>query len=392
LHPSRTADPESDPADDDDGDTDRAQLPGAGRSRKWIPLSSVDLSDREHGYVSTALNDGWISGTGPFVERFESRLSERVTRRHTVAVATGTLALDLALRVLEIGPGDEVIVPSLTFAAPALSVLAVGADPILADIAPDTWTLSVNSVAEKLTPRTKAIIAVDVFGHPADYDRLEAFGVPVIEDAAEAHGARYKGRITGSLGRLSVFSFGASKAVVTGEGGCLCTDDPVLAERARLVAHHGMDPRRPYVHEVVGRNFRMNNLAAAVGLGQLDRWDELIAARRRISQTYDDLLAGAGCEARPIADWAEYSCWLHTVTVRNRDGVVAYLRDRGVDARAIWPALTAQPILAGTSAVCPIAEDVSRRGMWLPTYNTLRDEDMHFVADGMRAAINSASA
>lgn len=349
-----------------------------------IPLCSVDLTDLEVSFVQAALADGWISGTGGFVSRFEQALCDRVGRAHTVAVTNGTLGLELALRAFGVGPGAEVIVPALTFAAPAMSVRAVGATVVLADATAETWTLSPAEVETRLTDRTRAIIAVDVLGHPADYDALGAFGVPVISDAAQAHGAAYKGRPTGSLGDVAVFSFHANKAITTGEGGAVCTDDPELAKRMRTTANHGMRPDRPYVHELVGRNFRMTNLSAAVGLGQLERWDDLIAARRRVSRRYRELIPAKVARPRPIADWAEYACWLHTVTVPDRDDVLARLRANGVDARAIWPALPDQPVFAdqaGHPDDFPVARNVSRSALWLPTYSGMADADVRFVAE-----------
>jgi perosamine synthetase len=362
-------------------------VPGADRR---IPLSAVAIGAPERAYVNAALDAGWISGTGPFVREFERRLAERIGRAHVIAVATGTLALELVLRALDIGVGDEVIVPALTFAAPASSVLAVGATPVLVDITPSSWTISPAGVAERLSARTRAIIAVDAFGHPADYDGLDGFGLPVIEDAAEAHGAWYKGRPTGSLGHVSIFSFHANKAIATGEGGCVATDEAELAERMRIIANHGMRPENPYVHEVVGRNYRMTNLSAAVGLGQLDRWDELIASRNQVSRTYDRLLAGTACESRPVAEWASYACWLHTVTAPNRSTVLAYLREHGVDARAIWPPLSVQPVFGPVGHRFPVAEAIASRAFWLPTHAEMTSDDIEFVAGALHAALGTA--
>jgi perosamine synthetase len=311
-------------------------------------------------------------------------MAERVGRRHTVAVANGTLAIELILRALEIGPGDEVIVPALTFPAPAMSVLAVGALPVPTDITRDTWTLSPESTLDAITPRTRAVIAVDVLGHPADFDALEELGLPIIEDAAEAHGAAYKGESVGGFGVASAFSFHANKTISTGEGGCVCTDSAPLAERLRVIAHHGMRPERPYVNEVVGRNYRMTNITAAIGLGQLDRWDELVAARNRVADQYRALLDGAACEQRPVAQWARYACWLHTVLVDNRNAVVQRLRDRGIDARGIWPALGDQPVLPNGGPGQPVAREIAARALWLPTSARIADDDIRFVADALR--------
>lgn len=335
------------------------------------------------------MKEGWISGTGQFVAGFERALSQRICRAETIAVVNGTIALELALRVLCVGPGAEVIVPALTFAAPAMSVLAVGAVPVIADVSEDSWTISPSDAEAKITRRTAAIIAVDVLGHPADYDRLK-FGLPVIQDSAEAHGATYCDRPVGSQGDISVFSFHANKAITTGEGGAASTDSSDLASRMRLIAHHGMTRDRPYVHEVVGRNYQMTNLAAAVGLGQLSRWDELIGARNDVSVLYDQLLDGAPCGHRPVAAWAGYACWLYCVTVANREQVLNELRSSGIDARAIWPSLTDQPVLRGLGAVAPVAEYISRQALWLPTYAGITEDEQRVVAEHLRLATMAA--
>jgi perosamine synthetase len=332
-----------------------------------------------------------ISGTGPQVRELERQLATRIDRAHVVATANGTLAIELALRALGIGHGDEVVVPALTFAAPASSVLAVGATPVLADVAPDHWTLQADDVARRITRQTRAILAVDILGHPCDYDALSQFGIPIIEDAAEAHGAKYKGRPAGAFGVISTFSFHANKAITTGEGGCTATDSAELADRMRVIANHGMRPERPYVHEVVGRNHRMTSLAAAVGLGQVARWDELIAARNRIAAEYDRLLAGTACTTRPVAEWAQYSCWLHTITVPNREEILAHVRDCGVDARAIWPALSTQPLFGTGRGPFPVAEAVAQQAMWLPTFSGMPPADVSFVAATVRQAIMQTS-
>jgi perosamine synthetase len=354
-----------------------------------IPLSAPSISDAERTYVNAALRDGWISGTGEFVTQFEQGLSARFGRRRTVAVANGTLGLELVLRGLDIGPGDEVILPALTFAAPAMSVLAVGASVVLADVAPGSWTIDPAQARALLSDRTKAVIAVDLLGHPADYDALAALGVPVVQDAAEAHGAHYKGRQVGAQGDCSVFSFHANKAVTTGEGGSVSTDDEALADRMGLIANHGMSRDRPYVHDVIGRNFRMSNLVAAFGVGQLGRWTELVAARNAVSDRYHDLLWGTGCEPAPVAEWADRSCWLHTVSLEHREAVLRRVRAAGVDARAIWPVLDEQPVLAHLAGDFPVARDAARRAVWLPTYAGMSEEEICFVADAVTSALRT---
>jgi len=365
---------------------------GPEENPRWIALSDVDIGPRESAYVTAAVEDGWISGSGPFVAAFEERLGECVGRKHTIAVANGTLAIELALRCLGVGPGDEVIVPALTFAAPAMSVLAVGAKPIVVDVDPETWTLAAESAAPFLTPATRAVLAVDVLGHPADYDSLATLGPPVIEDAAQAHGALYKGRPAGSLGVVSIFSFHANKAITTGEGGCVLTDSEELADRMRVMANHGMRTAGSYASDGLGRNFRMTNLSAAIGLGQVERWNELVAMRSRVSGRYEELLADVECSPRPVADWATSACWLHTVTVENREGVIARLRERGIDARGIWPSLGDQPVLAAASGDHPVARRIAERAMWLPTSAKLTDEEIEFVAAELAGAVALAGA
>lgn len=211
-----------------------------------VPLSNVSMSALESHYARSALHSGWISANGPYVRQFERLLSLQTGTEHVIAMSSGTSALELALRALGIGSGHEVIIPALTFAAPASAVITVGATPVFADISAATWTLDPQSVALATSPKTRALIAVDIFGHPCDYDQLEQFGYPIIEDAAEAFGAEYKGRPAGSLGIVSVFSFHANKVTTTGEGGCVTTNDTDIADRVRLLNNHGMESDRPY--------------------------------------------------------------------------------------------------------------------------------------------------
>lgn len=353
------------------------------------PLSSVWLTELERGYAHQAVDTHWISGTGQFLALFEAEVCRRSERAFAVAVNSGTSALSAALAALGVGPGDEVVVPALTFAAPASAVRSAGALPVFADIEPRTWTIDPEQVSRVATSRTKAVIAVDVFGHLCDYAALAELDLPVIEDAAEAHGAEYQGRPAGAFGRLAVFSFHANKTVTTGEGGCVVTDDTELAERARLAANHGMTAARPYWHEMVGHNFRMTNVTAAIGYGQMQRWDELIAARRRVAELYDEALAGLPLERRPVGPGVRECCWLYTVGTDRRDDVVARLRARGVDARAVWPAVSDLPLFASSvRADCPVARAVSGRALWLPTYAQLSPDDITEIAACCRQALS----
>lgn len=356
-----------------------------------IPLSSVCLSQREINYAQEAIETGWISGAGSYVTRFEAALAQRIGRKHVIAVANGTLALELALLAQGIGPDDEVIVPALTFAAPAAAVRTVGAKPIFADITEESWTINPDEVRRLITDRTKAVIAVDLLGHPCDFDALSHLAIPIIEDAAQAHGALFRGRQVGGFGLISTFSFHANKAITTGEGGCVATDDDSLAASMRLIANHGMTTSRPYWHPVVGHNFRMTNVTAAIGLGQVERWDEMIGARNRVAELYDNLL-GDVVTRRPVASWATEACWLYTMLTSDREPFVSHLRDQGIDARAIWTALPDLPIYSESlRGDYNVARRIANTAVWLPTWSHMPEETITLVAKALLSYFNSST-
>jgi len=349
-----------------------------------ISLSSVNLSALEMAYAKDAIDTGWISGTGAYITRFESALAQKLGRKHVIAVANGTLALELALLAKGIGPGDEVIVPALTFVAPAAAVRSVGAKPVFADITSESWTVDPNEVGRVISDKTKAVIAVDVLGHPCEFEALLQFGLPIIEDAAEAHGALYGGKPVGSFGEVSTFSFHANKTITTGEGGCVATDDNSLAKTMRLISNHGMTSDLPYWHPVVGHNFRMTNVTAAIGLGQVERWDEMVAARNQVARVYDELLGQSIVQRRPVASWATEACWLYTVTTADREAVLAFLRERGIDARAIWTALPDLPLYADSlRGDYRVAKRVATTAFWLPTWAHMPMNAISSVTDAL---------
>lgn len=360
---------------------------------RWVPLSSVELGPEEIRLAEEAIRTGWISSTGPNVPRFEALLAERAGRSGALAVSNGTVALELVLRALGIGPGDEVIVPALTFVAPAATVATVGALPVFADVTAESWTLDPAQLGRLRTPRTRAVIPVDVLGHPADYDAIAAAlpGVAIIEDAAEAHGARYRGRPVGAMGIAGTFSFHANKTISTGEGGAIVGDDEALLARMRLLMNHGMTKERPYHHEVVGHNFRMTNVTAAIGVGQVGRWAELTAARNALAARYDAALAGLpGWYRRPVAAWGEESVWLYAIGIAGgrRARVLESLRNDRIDARAIWPALCDLPPY-GTScrAEYPVARRLAAEVLWLPTSAAMTDDQVERVTSAMARAL-----
>ena len=337
-----------------------------------IPISQPSITSRERKHVLEAIDSGWISSLGEFIPLFQDMLAEKVQRKHALACSNGTVALELALRALGIGPGDEVIVPAFTFVSPAAVVKQVGATPVFVDIHPDHWTINIDLIPSAITERTKAVIAVDVLGHPFDWffikDRLKAGNITLIEDAAEAHGAKHRYNFDsnwkqidcGRMGDISTFSFYGNKTISTGEGGAILTDDTELFGKIKLIANHGMRPERNYWHEVVGMNGRMTNITAAIGVAQMERWEELVTARRLVAKHYDERLSDLFAEnllhRKPVAHWASESCWLYSVYSDQRQLYLDNLHHAGIDARAVWPMLPDNPAYAGSKGQWPVAK------------------------------------
>jgi perosamine synthetase len=358
-----------------------------------IPVFAPWLSENVRRYVLDCVDTGWISSLGEYVPRFEHDFARFCEARHAVATSNGTTALHLALATLGIGAGDEVLVPDLTFVATANVVRYTGATPVLVDADPVTWTLDPADAARKVTARTRAILPVHLYGHPADLDPLlalaRAHGLRLVEDAAEAHGARYKGRRVGALGDLGAFSFYGNKIITTGEGGMLVTGDPELAERARFLRDHAMDPRRRYYHPEVGFNYRMTNIQAAIGCAQLEQAEAILQRRKAIAAAYEAGLARLPGLARPPAEaWAENVYWMYSVLVepafgRSRDAVGDGLRARGVDSRPFFVPLHELPPYR-TDAPFPVTTRLARTGLNLPSGTGLTAEEIAVVCRALR--------
>jgi len=358
--------------------------------RMRLPISEPHMGEAELRYVTECVLTGWISSAGKFVERFEHMFAELCGTREAISTSNGTTALHLALLAMDVGSGDEVIVPSLTFIAPANAVRYTGAVPVFVDSDRETWNIDPSAVENAITARTKAIIPVHLYGHPADMDPImriaERHGLMVIEDAAEAHGARYKGRPVGGIGHIGIFSFYGNKILTTGEGGMVTTDRIALAERIRLLRDHGMSKEKRYWHPVLGYNYRLTNLQAAIGVAQLEKVDTILEMKRRITQRYRDRLRGIdGIELPPNAPWADNVHWLFSVLVdaarfgHTRDQVIAHLSVNGIETRTLFPPVHTQPIY-DTGADLPVAQDLAARGVSLPSAISLRMEDVDRVA------------
>ncbi len=365
-----------------------------------IPLSSVDLSERERNYVSDAMASGWISATSVYVDKAERAFAGYCGVDECTLVPNGTAALHLALMSLDVRPGDEIIVPGMTFVSPAAVVSRLGAIPVIADVEKVSWCISPVEIERLITEKTKGIIAVDLLGHPADYDVLRRIcderRLFLVEDAAQAHGSKYKGHRTGSLGDLSTFSFFANKTFACGEGGAVLSSNHEVISRARLLKNHGMTKERPYWHEVVGDNFRLTGLQAAILLGQIERADEICQKKKRIAALYREELSDfPGIEFRPSCDWADVVPWLEVIRVlpgaeMTRDALVQKLRKQGVDARALWTPIVDLPpyrkYSVGRNIQTPLAKELLGQALWLPTSSVMTDEQVHDVARAVRAA------
>jgi perosamine synthetase len=365
-----------------------------------IPVFTPWLPESARRYVLDCVDSGWISSLGRYVPRFEEELARFCEARHAVATANGTVALHLALAVLGVGPGDEVLVPDLTFVATANAVHYTGATPVLVDVDPRTWGIDPDDARRKVTPRTRAIMPVHLYGRPVDLDPLlelaAEHGLEVVEDAAEAHGARYKGKRVGALGRVGAFSFYGNKIFTTGEGGALVTNDSRLAERAVFLRDHAMDPERRYYHPEIGFNYRMTNIQAALGCSQLENAGEILSRRRAITAAYDAGLAGIPGLAGPVAmPWEESVCWMYSVLVEpafglDRDAVGAGLRARGVDSRPFFVPLHELPPYRSGDPF-PAAAALSRQGINLPSGTALSAGEIATVCQALRELANAAA-
>jgi len=358
-----------------------------------IHIASPDLSGNEKLYVNECLDSTWISSAGHFIGDFERAFADLCGARHAIATNNGTTALHLALAALGIGAGDEVIVPVLTYIATANAVRYCGAEPVFVDVEPDTMNMDPRLFEAAITDRTRAVIPVDLYGHPADMVAITSIaarhGVVVVEDSAEAHGAEINGSRVGSFGTATAFSFFGNKILTTGEGGAVTTDDDELAGRLRLLRGQGMDLARRYWFTDVGFNYRMTNIAAAIGLAQLERFDESLRRRDLIAKQYDDLLgAVAGVTLPGSRSGVRRVNWLYTVTIDGlttdkRDRLISDLAQDDIETRPVFHPLHHLPPYLQPTASYPVAERLGATGVSLPTHLGLTENDITSVANAL---------
>ena len=365
----------------------------------FIPVNEPLLDGNEKKYLNECIDTGWISSEGPFVKKFEDQFSSTVNRKFGIAVANGSVALDTAVTALGIGKGDEVILPTFTIISCAAAIVRSGAKPVLVDSDPVTWNMDMNQIEGEITPKTRAIMVVHIFGLPVDTGPVlalaEKYGLMIIEDAAEAHGLDYKGQPCGSFGEISTFSFYPNKHVTTGEGGMVLTNDEQLAERCRSLRNLCFQPSQRFVHEELGWNFRMSNLQAAVGLAQLEKINDHIARKRRMGQFYSELLKDIPSLQLPLAkpEYAENIYWVYglvlcdDLSLDSRD-VMQCLAEKKIGTRPFFWPMHEQPVFRKMGLFknekYPIAERIARKGFYIPSGLALTDEQMERVATAVR--------
>ena len=358
--------------------------------RASISVTEPLFDEKELEYVTECILSGWVSSGGDFTKRFEKLMADYCNAKHGIACSSGTTALHLVLLVAGIGTGDEVIIPSLSFIATANAVTYTGAKPVFVDSENETWNIDPSQIEQVITPKTKAIIPVHLYGQPADMDPIleisKKHDLYVFEDVAEAHGAKYKGEIVGTLGDAGVFSFYGNKIITTGEGGMILTNDDQLASQSRLLRDHGMSKERRYWHTALGYNYRMTNLQASLGVAQMEKIGSILQKKKEIAQYYLESLKDLpGIVHPPDMIWSDNVHWLYTILV-NKDEfgvdveiVANSLKEAGIETRPVFPPIHTQPIY-NTGQNLPVSENISKIGVSLPSAPNLKKDKIKNIS------------
>jgi len=366
-------------------------------NRMHLPVAEPYLAGRELNYVIDCITSGWVSSAGKYIGEFEQLVSEACHAKYGVSATNGTSALHLALLACGIGPGDEVIVPALTFIAPASTVCHVGAKPVFVDVDRSSWCLDPEQLENLISPTTKAVIPVHLYGHPAEMDAIldiaKKYKLWVIEDAAEALGAEFKSKPVGSYGHVAVFSFYGNKTITTGEGGMAVTSDRKLAEKMKLLRDHGMDNNQRYRHSVLGFNYRMTNLQAAVGVGQMENFEEILQKKIDVAERYSKLLSEVVEITLPseVRD-GKHSYWMYTVIInrektnRSRDQILSELGKQNIEVMPTFIPMNRQPVFS-ESKEYPVSEYVGTNGLCLPSFVSLTNSEIVRVADTLASVV-----
>ena len=371
---------------------------------KPIPVNVPKFDGNEAKYLSQAIESEWISSEGPFVNQFEQQCAKRHGRKYAIAVSSGTAALQCAVDALDLSPGDEVIIPSFTIISCVTPVIESGATPVLVDCDPETFNSTPEQIISEITPRTKAIMLVHIYGLPVDADPVLEIarerGIKIIEDAAEAIGLDYKNRTCGSLGDVSTFSFYPNKHITTGEGGMILTDDDLIAERCLGSRNLCFNESRRFRHERIGWNFRMTNIQAAIGLAQLEKLDQTISRKRWIGKKYNELLEGCTSLQLPLSEtpYAKNVYWVYPVVLNDCSPVeapeaMAKLEELKIGTRPFFYPMHKQPVFRKMGLFenksCRNSERLAEKGFYVPAGIGISEEEIHFVADSLRNTVRN---
>lgn len=372
-------------------------------SNDFVPVNEPLLNGNEKKYLNECIDTGWISSEGPFVGRFEEGLAKKVNRKHGIAVANGTVAIDAAIEALGISDGDEVILPSFTIISCLSQILRNGARPVFIDSDPLTWNMDTNQIERKISPRTKAIMVVHIYGLPVDMDPVLAlckkYNLKLIEDAAEVHGQTYKGRPCGSFGDISIFSFYPNKHITTGEGGMILTDDDSLAEKCRNLRNLCFKPPRRFVHDELGWNLRMTNLQAALGVAQLERLDEFVQLKRKMGSVYSAEFKSLQSVQLPCAetDYAKNIYWVFAMVIKDTcdlkaEQAMELLAKEGVGTRPFFWPLHEQPVLKkfnlDVQEELSVSSNIARKGFYIPSGLGLTEAQQLKVINAVKRVFN----
>ncbi|MBN2421486.1 DegT/DnrJ/EryC1/StrS family aminotransferase [Candidatus Woesearchaeota archaeon] len=367
-----------------------------------IPVCEPTLEGNELMYVTDCIKTGWISSSGKYIVDFENAFAKFCGVKHAVACSNGTTAIHLAVEALGIKEGDEVIMPTFTMIATANAVIYAGAKPVLVDSEKETWNMDISKIEEKITPRTKAIMVMHTYGHPVDMDEINKIAKKhnlfVIEDAAESHGAEYKGKRTGGLSDVACFSFFANKIITTGEGGMVVTNDDKIAEKAKLLRNHAFGIPR-FIHTELGFNYRLTNMQAAIGLAQVERADYLINKRIQNAKLYTSLLKDVpGISSQPQKEWAKNVYWMYGILVdknkfgMSKDELMKALMEKGVETRSFFYPMHKQPVyfakderFPDVTGKYPVSEKLFEEGLYLPSSSSLTEEQIKKIVDTIKS-------
>lgn len=368
-----------------------------------IPVNEPNLSGNELKYLQECIETGWVSSDGPFIKKFEQCFADYIGSRYGIAVSSGTAALETALYAAGVEPGDEVILPSFTIISCAIAILRLGATPVLVDIEPETWNMDTQQVKAKITDKTKVIMPVHIYGHPVDMDPLlelaQQHQIFILEDAAEVHGAEYKGRKCGAMGDLSAFSFYANKLVTTGEGGMVLTNNEAFAQRAQSYRNLCFKPEARFLHDEIGYNFRMTNLQAAIGVAQVEKLEETVRFKRQMGKLYRERLEQVeGIRFQIEKEWAKSVYWMYSVILDEQLGITAQqameqLKKQHIGTRPFFKGLHAQPVLLEKGYFqreqYPNTDFAYQYGFYLPSGMTLDESKIDQVCHALQKILES---